>query len=65
MRAAARGAKGVAPELTDSDLAAADVAAKHPEHVLRQAVVMRAAFEREALKNPPKTVGLDLPVVPA
>jgi hypothetical protein len=55
------GAKGRAPELTEQDMEAARVAASFPEHVLRQATVMRAAFERSFAKNPPQDVCLDLP----
>lgn len=60
-RASRPSANGKAPELTEQDMEAARVAAEFPEHVLRQATVMRAAYERDLLKNPPKPVGMDLP----
>lgn len=60
-RASQPGANGKAPELTEVDMEVARVAADFPEHVLRQATVMRASFERDLLRNPPKPMGLDLP----
>lgn len=41
---------GKAPELTAQDREAAKLAARYSETELRQAVVMRAAYERSAAK---------------
>ncbi|MNN33024.1 hypothetical protein D3C76_1543240 [compost metagenome] len=49
-RSSRPGAEGKAPELTEQDREAAKLAASYPEHLLRQAVVMRAAFERAQAK---------------
>lgn len=52
-RAGRIGAGGKAPELTEKDQVVAVLAASYSESDLRQAVVMRAAYERSVWKGQP------------
>ena len=46
---------------TEQDEARAEIAAKYTDSELRHALVMRAAYERDIRKNPPKPHSFGLP----